>query len=68
MTVHQCPRCELRFRAMPEVVAHLIDDHHVEATTIERHLSGMTAGVRPRRRTPDPTRVVHTDPHLDELP
>jgi uncharacterized C2H2 Zn-finger protein len=36
MAVHQCPRCELKFRDKREVVQHLINDHHVPPETIER--------------------------------
>ncbi len=54
MAVHQCPRCELRFRDEPEVRAHLVDDHKVDPEQLEHHYRpGRT--VRPHRDVPDPT-------------
>ena len=54
MRVHQCPRCELRFRQESEVASHLIDDHGVEPEAVERHLSGIRAGVHVHRDVPNP--------------
>ena len=53
MAVHQCPRCELRFRDENEVKAHLVDDHDVEPQTLERRASGGSRGVHPHRTPPD---------------
>jgi hypothetical protein len=55
VSVHQCPKCELRYRDINEVREHLIAEHGVEPETLERHLSGLRTGVHERRRAPDPT-------------
>ncbi|MGH3665826.1 MAG: hypothetical protein ACRDU8_07030 [Egibacteraceae bacterium] len=65
MAVHQCPRCELRFRGQAEVRAHLVDDHKVDPEALEQHFR-LTGGAHPHRRPPDPTHVVHADPRRDE--
>ena len=54
MRVHQCPRCELRFREKSEVAAHLIDEHGVDPDAIEQHLSGRREGIHVHRRAPNP--------------
>lgn len=63
MAIHQCPRCDLRFADMPEVVQHLIDDHDIAPEVLERRLSGLTEGVHPRRQAPDP---VHIERGVDK--
>ena len=53
MRIHQCPRCELRFRDENEVRAHLTDDHGLEPQAFEPHFTGKPQGVHSRRHTPD---------------
>ncbi|MBA2528572.1 MAG: hypothetical protein H0V19_01180 [Euzebyales bacterium] len=65
MAVHQCPRCELRFRGEAEVRAHLVDDHKVDPETLDRHFR-LGRGVHPHRQAPDPTHKVHSDPHRED--
>ncbi|HVM21103.1 MAG TPA: hypothetical protein VM307_14180 [Egibacteraceae bacterium] len=55
MRVHQCPRCELRYADEHEVKQHLVDDHHVDPETLERHLSGQRPDVHPHRDVPRPS-------------
>ena len=65
MAVHQCPRCELRFRGEAEVRWHLVDDHGLEPEALEHHFR-LSAGRHPRREPPDPTHVVRSDPRREE--
>jgi hypothetical protein len=51
MSVHQCPRCELRFRGKAEVVAHLVDDHGVEPESVELYAH---PEVHVQRHVPNP--------------
>jgi hypothetical protein len=60
MTVHQCPRCELRFRDRNELKPHLVDDHGVEPESLEPHLHHHV-GVPEHRERPDPSRVARRD-------
>lgn len=55
MSIHQCPKCELRFSLMPEVRTHLVDDHGVDPEMLEFHLGAGPAAV-PHREAPDPVR------------
>lgn len=64
MMVHQCPRCELRFRDKAELAAHLVADHKIEPEALEPRF-GLPRVVRPHREPPDPTHVVHNEPHKD---
>jgi hypothetical protein len=52
MRVHQCPKCELRYRDDHEVKQHLVDDHGVDPEELEHHLSGERHGTRPHRDVP----------------
>ena len=52
MAVHQCPKCELRYRNENEVKQHLIDDHGVEPEDLESHPSGSRPGLHPHRDVP----------------
>ena len=52
MSIHQCPKCELRFRDDHEVKQHLVDDHHVDPEILEEHRSGVRHGIRPHRDAP----------------
>lgn len=54
MRVHQCPKCDLRFRDEHEVKQHLIDDHHVDPEELDRHGVSHQADVHPHRRAPQP--------------
>ena len=40
MRVHQCPRCELRFRDETEAKDHLINDHKVDPERLEKKARG----------------------------
>jgi|GEM_PF-3677358 len=53
MSVHQCPRCELRFRGKPEVIAHLVDDHGVEPESVELNRLIAHSDVHPHRHVPN---------------
>ncbi len=59
MTVHQCPRCELKFAREAEVKAHLVDDHDVDPEMLEEPL--MPPQRHRRRATPPPQRDTPTD-------
>jgi hypothetical protein len=61
MSIHQCPRCELRFAHMPEVRTHLVDDHGVDPEALESHL-GIGAATAAHRDTPDPMRPLRGTP------
>lgn len=52
MRVHQCPKCELRYRDDHEVKQHLVDDHGVDPENLEQQLSGDRRGTRPHRDAP----------------
>jgi hypothetical protein len=52
MRVHQCPKCELRYRDEHEVKQHLVDDHGVDPEDLEQHPSGGLPGVHPHRDAP----------------
>ena len=54
MSVHQCPRCELRFLGRPEVVAHLVEDHNVAPEELELYRLVPHADIHPRRHAPNP--------------
>ena len=54
MSVHQCPRCELRFVGKSEVIAHLVQDHGVEPESVELYRLVPHPEVAPRRHTPNP--------------
>lgn len=56
MTVHQCPKCDLRFGIMPELQAHLVEDHGLDPESVETHLGVGAQGVH--REIPDPVREV----------
>lgn len=56
MTVHQCPRCDLRFPDLPEVQSHLVDDHGIDPGDLEPRLSGAGHHVPVHREVPDPVR------------
>jgi hypothetical protein len=53
MAVHQCPRCELRFRGESEVRSHLVDDHDVDPEALDHHFS-LRPGAHPHRDPPNP--------------
>lgn len=53
MSVHQCPRCELRFRGKWEVAAHLVDDHHVDPEEVERYRRLPDTAARTGRAAPE---------------
>lgn len=61
MSIHQCPKCELRFALLPEVRTHLADDHGVEPEALEGHL-GMGFGVAAHRDAPNPVRPLRGVP------
>ncbi len=65
MAVRQCPRCDLRFRGEAELRWHLADDHGLDPEALEHHL-GQSRGASVHRRPPDPTHVVHSDPHRND--
>lgn len=53
MRIHQCYRCELRFRSEDEVRDHLVHDHGVDPEAVERHYATLPRGVHAHRRPPD---------------
>lgn len=53
MRVHQCPRCDLRFRGEAEIKDHMVNDHDVDPESLERHVAGWTHEVEERRDAPD---------------
>jgi hypothetical protein len=53
MRIHQCPRCELRFRDEADTKDHLVSDHQVDPESLERHLAGWTQETASRRDAPD---------------
>jgi hypothetical protein len=55
MTVHQCPKCELRFSHLPEVRTHLVEDHGVAPEAVESHF-GIGAPAGSHREAPNPVR------------
>lgn len=52
MPVHQCPKCELRYRGDNEVKQHLVDDHGVEPEQLEHQFSGDRHGTQAHRQAP----------------
>lgn len=52
MAVHQCPKCDLRYRGENEVKQHLVDDHGVDPEQLEHHFSGDRHGTHAHRRAP----------------
>ena len=56
MSIHHCPRCELRFAVAPEVRQHLVDDHRFEPEWLESHGPSVRAGVHAHRPVPQVVR------------
>jgi len=61
MSIHQCPKCELRFSLMPEVRTHLVEDHGVDPEMLESHL-GVGSELVAHRDAPDPVRSQRDTP------
>jgi hypothetical protein len=60
VTVHTCPRCDLRFLTDSELRAHLLADHDLDPAVLQR--TGVPHPRQHHRVPPDPRRAGATDP------